>query len=73
MLEQEKVNRMRSGNRIRFASRWRCRATQCAAAWHCPNGGDEGCIKFPVGTEGEVKGCNKDHLESLKMPHVSSN
>lgn len=46
---------------------------QSTTSWHCYNGRDQSCIKFPVGIEGEVKGCNKDHFESLKMPHVSSN
>lgn len=44
-----------------------------AASWRRSKSGDLSCIKFPVGTEGEVKGCNKDHSESLKMPRVSSN
>lgn len=41
--------------------------------WYCYNGRDQSCIKFFVGIEGEVKGCNKDYFEFLKMLYVSSN
>lgn len=46
---------------------------QSVASWHHGHRGDWSRIKFPVGIEGEAKGCNKGHFESLKMLHVSSN